>query len=80
MYGPTYPFVYRRSLPLQESNGKWYVDVFKKSLATGKVKPIPVFIQPNGIAGVKDGLQYMKDGKVRSTNVYVSIGQMRIDG
>ncbi|KAI0278389.1 dehydrogenase [Russula aff. rugulosa BPL654] len=46
------------------TNGKWYVDLFKRILATGKVKPIPVFIQPNGLAGVKDGLQYMEDGKV----------------
>lgn len=46
------------------SNGKWYVDLFKKILATGNVKPIPVFMQPNGIAGMKDGLQYMQDGKV----------------
>jgi hypothetical protein len=43
---------------------KWHVDLFKKILATGNVKAIPVFIQPNGIAGVKDGLQYMQDGKV----------------
>jgi NADPH:quinone reductase-like Zn-dependent oxidoreductase len=48
----------------RESNGKWYVDLLKKILDTGKIKPIPVFIQPNGIAGVKDGLQYMQDGKV----------------
>jgi len=47
-----------------ERNGKWYFDLFKQILATGKVKPVPVFIQPNGLAGVKDGLQYMQDGKV----------------
>ncbi|KAI0275802.1 hypothetical protein BGY98DRAFT_1178106 [Russula aff. rugulosa BPL654] len=29
-------------------------------------RPIPVFIQPNGIAGVKNGLQHMWDGKVRA--------------
>jgi NADPH:quinone reductase-like Zn-dependent oxidoreductase len=46
------------------TNGKWYVDLFKRILATGKVKSVPVFIQPNGLAGVKDGLQYMQDGKV----------------
>ncbi|KAF8491583.1 dehydrogenase [Russula emetica] len=46
------------------TDGKWYVDLFKQILATGKVKPVPVLIQPNGLAGVKDGLQYMQDGKV----------------
>jgi hypothetical protein len=49
----------------------------KKILDTGKIKPIPVVIQPNGIAGVKDGLQYMQDGKVSPVQLYVSIGQMR---
>ncbi|KAI0271926.1 chaperonin 10-like protein [Russula aff. rugulosa BPL654] len=51
-------------LSLFGTNGKWYVNLFKQILATGKVKPVPVFIQPNGLAGVKDGLQYMQDGKV----------------
>jgi hypothetical protein len=45
----------------------------------GKVKPIPVFIQPNGIASVKDSLQYMKDGKASPTDIYELIGQIRID-
>ena len=27
-------------------------------------QPIPVFIQPNGIAGVNNGLQYMWDGRM----------------
>jgi len=49
---------------LRGASGKGYVNLFKQILATGKVKPIPVFIQPNGLAGVKDGLQYMQDGKV----------------
>jgi hypothetical protein len=35
----------------------------------GKVKPILVFIQPNRLAGVKDGLKYMQDGKVSATHV-----------
>ena len=34
-------------------------------LATGNVKPIPVLIQPNVIAGVKDGLQYSTCGMER---------------
>ena len=40
-------------------------------------------MQPNGIAGVKDGLQYKQDGKVRLMGlvvVYISpIDRMRID-
>lgn len=44
----------------------------QKILATGNVKPVPVFIQPNGIARVKDGLQYMQNGKVSLVVVYVS--------
>jgi hypothetical protein len=45
-------------------NGKWYVDLLTKSLATGKIKPNPVDIQPSGLASVKTGLQYMQEGKV----------------
>ena len=45
-------------------NGKWYVDLLTKSLATGKIKPNPVDIQPSGLASVKEGLQYMQEGKV----------------
>jgi NADPH:quinone reductase-like Zn-dependent oxidoreductase len=48
----------------RESNGKWYVDVLAKILATGKIKPNPVHVLPGGLAGVKDGLQYMQEGKV----------------
>ena len=38
-------------------------------MATGQAKHNPVLIQPNGIASVKDGLQYMQDGKVGPTHV-----------
>jgi len=48
----------------REFNGKWYVDLLTKILATGKIKPNPVHIQPSGLAGVKGGLQYMQEGKV----------------
>lgn len=41
--------------------GKLLSDV----LATGKVKPNPVLLLPNGLAGVQDGYQYMAEGKVR---------------
>lgn len=63
------PFVFGSST-FKERNGKRYIDIFKHFLATGKVKPVPVFIQPKGLAGVKDGLQYMQDGKVSPTGVY----------
>jgi NADPH:quinone reductase-like Zn-dependent oxidoreductase len=48
----------------RESNGKWYVDLLTEILATGKIKPNPVHVQPGGLAGVKEGLQYMQEGKV----------------
>ena len=48
----------------QESNGKWYVDLLTKILATGKIKPNPIHVQPGGLAAVKEGLQYMQEGKV----------------
>ena len=44
--------------------GKWYADLLSKMLATGKIKPNPVLVQPGGLAGVKEGLQYMQEGKV----------------
>jgi len=57
-------FSYGPDLLNRGKNGKWFVDLHKKILATGKIKPNPILIQPNGIAGVKDGLQYMQEGKV----------------
>ena len=33
-------------------------------LATGTLKPNPVHVQPGGLASVKEGLQYMQEGKV----------------
>ena len=45
-------------------NGTWYVDMLTKMLATGKIKPNPVLVQPGGLASVKGGLQYMQEGKV----------------
>ena len=38
-------------------------------MATGKVKPNPVRLRPNGIAGVKEGLEFMAAGKVSPTEV-----------
>ncbi|KAI9433179.1 dehydrogenase [Lactarius indigo] len=55
---------YRLAFTNTESNGKWYVDLLTKALATGKIKPNPVHIQPGGLVGVKGGLQYMQEGKV----------------
>jgi len=52
-----------------ESNGKWYVDVLTKMLATGKIKPNPVHVQPSGLAGVKEGLQFMQEGKVSGQKI-----------
>jgi hypothetical protein len=72
------PFLWMaHPLLIQGTNGKRYLDPFKQILATGKIKPVPFLIQPNGLAGVKDGLQYMQDGKVSPTHVqfrYRSIG------
>ncbi|KAH9952933.1 hypothetical protein BC827DRAFT_1273990 [Russula dissimulans] len=38
-------------------------------LAAGKVRPNPVLVQPNGIAGVKEGLEYMAAGKVSGQKI-----------
>ncbi|KAF8261438.1 dehydrogenase [Lactarius quietus] len=53
----------------RDSNSKWYVDVLTKMLATGKIKPNPVHVQPSGLAGVKEGLQYMQEGKVSAQKI-----------
>ncbi|KAI0247524.1 zinc-binding oxidoreductase ToxD [Lactifluus subvellereus] len=52
-----------------ESNGKWYVDLHKKIFATDKIKPNPILLLPNGIASVKDGLQYMQEGKISAQKI-----------
>ncbi|KAI9439436.1 dehydrogenase [Russula earlei] len=51
------------------SRSSWYIDLLSKILSTGNIKPNPVLIQPNGIAGVKDGLQYMVEGKVSGQKI-----------
>ena len=35
-----------------------------KMLATGNIKPNPVQVLPSGLVSVKEGLQYMQEGKV----------------
>ncbi|KAI9510860.1 dehydrogenase [Russula earlei] len=52
-----------------ESKGKWYADLLTKILATTNVKPNALLIQPNGLAGVKDGLQYIAEGKVSGQKI-----------
>ncbi|KAI0264909.1 chaperonin 10-like protein [Gloeopeniophorella convolvens] len=56
-YAPSYEL-------LQEPHAAWFVDVLKKILATGKIKPNPILVWPNGIADAKEGLRFMQDGKV----------------
>jgi len=51
-----------------ESNGK-YIDLHKKIFATGKIKPNPILLLPNGIASVKVGLQYMQEGKISAQKI-----------
>jgi len=53
----------------RESNGKWYVDLLTKILATGKIKPNRVHLQPGGLAGVKEGFQYMQEGRVSGQKI-----------
>ncbi|KAF5349762.1 hypothetical protein D9758_010175 [Tetrapyrgos nigripes] len=38
--------------------------LISKLLAAGKLTPAPVKVWPNGLAGVPEGLEYMKSGKV----------------
>ncbi|KAI0264908.1 hypothetical protein BC834DRAFT_881064 [Gloeopeniophorella convolvens] len=47
----------------------YFMNLHKTLFATGKIKPNPVFIQPNGIAAVKEGLQFMQDGKVSAQKI-----------
>jgi len=57
------------SLLKPESKAKWYIDLHRKIFATGKIKPNPILILPKGIASVKDGLQYMQEGKVSAQKI-----------
>ncbi|KAI0292943.1 zinc-binding oxidoreductase ToxD [Multifurca ochricompacta] len=53
----------------RDSNGKWFFDLHKKIFASGKIKPNPVAIQPKGLASVREGLQFMQDGKVSAQKI-----------
>ena len=44
--------------------GTWAADVITKVIATGKFVPLLVKLMTNGLEGVTEGFQYMKDGKV----------------
>jgi len=57
------------NLVKREANGKWYADVWTKILATDKISPNPVHLQPGGLASVKEGLQHMKEGKVSAQKI-----------
>lgn len=41
-----------------------FSDLISEVLALGKIKPQPVKLMPKGLASVKDGFAYMKEGKV----------------
>ncbi|KAI0258090.1 dehydrogenase [Gloeopeniophorella convolvens] len=60
---------------LKHPHNAWFVNLYKKILATGKIKPNPILFWPNGIAGVKDGLQFMQDGKVSAQKITYRIAE-----
>ena len=45
--------------------GKKSAKLMTEIFATGKFKPSPRKVFPNGLASVQDGFKYMKEGKVR---------------
>ncbi|TDL22505.1 zinc-binding oxidoreductase ToxD [Rickenella mellea] len=49
--------------------GKKFSKLISDVLATGKVKPIPVKLMPNGLASVKEGFEYMKEGHVSGEKI-----------
>lgn len=53
------------AIPEHHENAIRFAKLISDVLATGKVKPSPVKLFPNGLASVKDGFKYMIDGKVR---------------
>lgn len=45
--------------------------LLSETLASGKIRPNPVLVLPNGLASVPEGLQYMKDGKAVDISLFV---------
>jgi hypothetical protein len=46
--------------------GTWAAELISKILATGQFVPLPVKLIPKGLEGVKEGFQYMREGKASS--------------
>ncbi|KAI0034464.1 chaperonin 10-like protein [Vararia minispora EC-137] len=57
------PWEFRATSDHRE-RGERFANMFSDLIAQGKIKPGPVRVLPNGLAGVADGIQYMLDGKV----------------
>ena len=51
--------------------GRNMAKLLSETLASGKIRPNPVLVLPNGLASVPEGLQYMKDGKAVDISLFV---------
>ena len=47
----------------QEEFGKWSAKLLNEVLASGKLKPGPIKIMPDGLTGIIDGFEYLRSGK-----------------
>ena len=60
-----------KATPEHKERGLHFVKHFSDFVAAGKIKPGPIQVMPNGLAGVPDGIRYMLEGKVNSRTVFV---------
>ncbi|KAI0067103.1 dehydrogenase [Artomyces pyxidatus] len=68
--GKDYDFpVFHAITPREYELGELFVKYVNDALASGHLKPNPLLIIPNGLAGVQEGFQYMISGKVRAQKI-----------
>ncbi|KAK7042169.1 dehydrogenase [Favolaschia claudopus] len=63
-----FPFPFPQSTEHYE-NAKGYCKLISEVIATGKIKPVPLRLYPNGLASVKDGFEDMKTGTVHAEKI-----------
>lgn len=58
-----FPFSYPANVQHRE-NGARYAQLITQLISQQPLRPIPIKLYSNGLASVKDGLEYMRSGKV----------------
>lgn len=59
-----YPIIHKAN-ELDIERGRYFARLLTEVVAAGHITPLPVLLMPDGLASVKQGFEWMMEGKVR---------------